>query len=159
MKNKKSVWSTIILVVAILMAVATVVTIVTLIVQIPGAKEAAMQELVAQGYSESVAEAAVDVAIGSLVAGYIFGLTFNAFEAIGGFLFSLKGKWGMFCIVASIIAMVFGFIRVITNSTNGSDGLTIALNFVDLVLAILFCIASFKHRKENQELAAQEQAQ
>ena len=41
-----------------------------------------------------VAEAAVDVAIGSLVAGYVFGLTFNAFEAIGGFLFSLKGKMG-----------------------------------------------------------------
>ena len=159
MKNKKSVWSTIILVVAILMALSVVISLVSLIVQIPVAREQAMETLLNQGVSESVAEAAVETAISSLVAGYIIGLTFNAFEAIGGFLFSLKGKWGMFCIVASIIALVFGFIRVITNSTNGSDGLTIALNFVDLILAILFCIASFKHRKENKELALQEQAQ
>ena len=146
MKNKKSVWSTIILVVAILMALSVVISLVSLIVQIPVAREQAMETLLNQGVSESVAEAAVETAISSLVAGYIIGLTFNAFEAIGGFLFSLKGKWGMFCIVASIIALVFGFIRVITT-------------WPLVVLAILFCIASFKHRKENKELALQEQAQ
>ena len=160
MKNKKSVWSNIILVISIIIVISIVISIVNLSIQLPVAKEAAMNEVTAQGYDASFAEAAVNAAIGAIVVGFVFGLAFNAFEAIGGFLFSLKGKWGMFCIVISAIALVFCAIRVLTNVGNGSDALTIVLNIVDVILAAIFLVASIMHRKENKELALQaEQAE
>ena len=160
MKNKKSLWSNLILIIAIIMLVSIVISIVNLIVQLPAAREAAMQEAMAAGYSESVAEVAVDAVIGGVVAGFVLGLTFNAFEVIGGFLFSLKGKWGMFCVVIAAISLGFCTIRVFTNIGNGSDALTIILNIVDVILAAIFLVASIMHRKENKELALQaEQAE
>lgn len=151
MKNKKSVWSTIILVVAILMALSVVISLVSLIVQIPVAREQAMETLLNQGVSESVAEAAVETAISSLVAGYIIGLTFNAFEAIGGFLFSLKGKWGMFCIVISILGVLVSGYNLYSYIGNKAGAGTIVLAVVSLLLSLLYCVACFMHRKENQE--------
>ena len=160
MKNKKSIWSTIILIVALVTLVLLVISVVSTIMDLANVEAAVRAEAEKQGVDEEAAIVlAIGLAQGAIIAGLVIGSIFDVLEIIGGLLFSLKGKWGMFCIVASIIALVFGFIRVITNSTNGSDGLTIALNFVDLILAILFCIASFKHRKENKELALQEQAQ
>ena len=84
------------------------------------------------------------------------GVTFKVFEAIGGFLFSLKGKWGMFCVVVSIIIVVINSINLLGIFGGGKDALTIVANIIDAIIAILFCVACIKHRKENQALALEE---
>lgn len=156
MNNKNSVWAKLILAISILMVVSIVVSIVLLAVQLPGIRAVAEEELIRQGVSQDIAKAAVDTAMSSVITGVVLGITFNIFEAIGGFLFSLKGKWGMFCVVVSIIVLVADSIRILTGLVQQGDLTTIILNFLDLILAVLFCVACVKHRKENQELALEE---
>lgn len=157
MKNKKSVWSTIILVCTIIFTITFVISVVNYMVTLPTATEAAVNELLRQGYEEELARAAVSTAMGITTTLMVLVWTFKVFQCIGGFFFSLKGKWGKFCIVASIIVLVCSVIVVFNNIGQHADGLTIALNIVDVVLAGLFCVACCMHSKENKQLALEEE--
>ena len=121
MKNKKSAWSNIILAISIIIVISIVVSLVSLMVQLPAAREVAEAEVARQGLPEATAQAVVDMAVSTVVAGVVLGVTFKVFEAIGGFLFSLKGKWGMFCVVVSIIIVVINSINLLGIFGGGKD--------------------------------------
>ena len=149
MQNKKSIWSTIILIVAILTIITTTIEFVSVVTSIDKVREVALEE--ADG--DDSALLLVFVMASSLVTGAVIGVILAAFEIIGGFLFSLKGKWGTFCIVISILGIFAQGINLSNNlTTNGVLPLTIVMNFVMLAIYIVYCIACFKHRSENLEL-------
>ena len=157
MKNKKSVWSTIILVCTIIFTITFVISVVNYMVTLPTATEAAVNELVRQGYDEELAKSAVSTAMGLTTTLMVLVWTFKVFQSIGGFFFSLKGKWGKFCIVASIIVLVCSVIVLFNNIGQHAGALDIVLNIVDVVLAGLFCAACCMHSKENKQLALEEE--
>lgn len=157
MKNKKSVWSIIILVCTIIFTITFVISVVNYMVTLPTATEVAVNELVKQGYEEDLARGAVSTAMSMTTTLMVLVWTFKVFQLIGGFFFSLKGKWGKFCIVASIIVLVCSFIVMFNNIGQHADALTIVLNIVDVILAGLFCAACCMHRKENKQLELEEE--
>ncbi len=152
MKNKKSIWSTIILVVAIVSLILLVVSIVTTITGMAGVEALVREEAANQGLTD---EALIAIAIGTakamLVVSLIIGSLFEILQIIGGFKFSLQGKWGMFCIVVSILGVVFGAISVVSDFQNKAAIGTIVTNVLSLALSVLLCVACFKHRAENME--------
>ena len=150
-QNKKSIWSTIILVCTILTLVILVATIVVTTVGIPAALEQAKQAAAGQGLSPEEIELAASVAIGAIVVALVLASILEIFEVIGGFLFSLKGRWGIFCIVISILSSVSSLYSVISSITQKSSALTITFGFLGLAVNILFCVACFKHYQENKQ--------
>lgn len=149
MQNKKSIWSTIILIVAILTIITTTIEFVSVVTSVERVKEIALEEANGDDFTSLL----VNVAASSFVTGAVIGVILAAFQIIGGFLFSLKGKWGTFCIVISILGIFAQGINLSNNlTTNGVLPLTIVMNFVMLAIYIVYCIACFKHRSENLEL-------
>ena len=149
MQNKKSIWSTIILIVAILTIITTTIEFVSVVTSIDKVREVALEEANGDDFTTLV----VNAVASSFVTGAVIGVILAAFEIIGGFLFSLKGKWGTFCIVISILGIFAQGINLSNNlTTNGVLPLTIVMNFVMLAIYIVYCIACFKHRSENLEL-------
>ena len=154
MKNKKSVWSTLILVITIINLIMAIVEIISVIQSMPKIEAYAREAAIEAGiYEETMIELVVSTTKSSVIAGLSFSLVFTGLIALGGFLFSLKGKWGMFCIVVGIISLIGGVFTVINAvSTNGTEPLTIALNIISLCLTLVYVFACFKHRSENLEL-------
>ena len=152
MKNKKSIWSTIILVVAIVSLVLLVVSIVTTITGMAGVEALVREEAANQGLTD---EALIAIAIGTakamLVVSLIIGSLFEILQIIGGFKFSLQGKWGMFCIVVSVLGVIFGVIGLVNDFQNKASVGTIVSSVISLALSGLLCLACFKHRQENME--------
>ena len=150
-QNKKSVWSVIILVATIISLVLLIVNVTVTATSIPAVATTVKQAAAQQGLSQAETELLVGTMIGSVVAGLIIGSAIDILRIIGGFLFSLKGRWGVFCIVMSIISGAFSVYTFISALVNKSPVATIVIAAVDLVLCILLIVACFKHYAENKE--------
>ena len=156
MQNKKSIWSTLLLVATVLMLVSVVVSIITVIVVLPqtmeAAKEVARQEAAAQGYSvsEEMLEMAMGVAKSAVIVSLVFVVIIAGLEILGGFLFALKGKWGIFCIVVGVLG-VLGGIGNLMGITASTQPATIISDVISFLVSGLFCVASIMHYIENKK--------
>lgn len=156
MQNKKSIWSTLLLVATFLMLASVVFAIVTVIAVLPqtleAAKEVARQEAAAQGYSvtEEVLDLAMSVAKTAVIVSLVFVVIISGLEILGGFLFSLKGKWGIFCIVIGVLG-VLGGIGNLMGITATTQPATIISDVISFLVSGLFCVASIMHYIENKK--------
>ena len=156
MQNKKSIWSTLLLVATFLMLASVVVSIITVIVVLPqtleAAKEVARQEAAAQGYSvtEEVLDLAMSVAKTAVIVSLVFVIIIAGLEILGGFLFSLKGKWGIFCIVVGVLG-VLGGIGNLMGITASTQAASIVSDVISFLVSGLFCVASIMHYIENKK--------
>lgn len=156
MQNKKSIWSTLLLVATFLMLASVVVAIVTVIAVLPqtmeAAKEIARQEAAAQGVSvsEEVLDLAMSVAKSAVIVSLVFAVIISGLEILGGFLFSLKGKWGIFCIVIGVLG-VLGGIGNLMSITATTQAATIISDVISFLVSGLFCVASIMHYIENKK--------
>lgn len=151
-QNKKSVWSAIILVTTILTLILLVAQIVSTTISLPVATEAARQAALDGGASPTDADLVATIAISAVIGALTVGSVFDVLRIVGGFLFSLKGRWGIFCIVVAIISVatgVWGLISTLT-AAGGVKPVSLVLDILSLGVAVLFCVACFKHRAENQ---------
>lgn len=156
MQNKKSIWSTLLLVATFLMLASVVFAVVTVIAVLPqtmeAAKEIARQEAAAQGYSvsEEVLDLAMSVAKTAVIASLVFVVIISGLEILGGFLFSLKGKWGIFCIVVGVLG-VLGGIGNLMGITATTQAANIISDVISFLVSGLFCVASIMHYIENKK--------
>lgn len=156
MQNKKSIWSTLLLVATFLMLASVVVAIITVIAVLPqtmeAAKEIARQEAAAQGYSvsEEVLDLAMNVAKTAVIVSLVFVVIISGLEILGGFLFSLKGKWGIFCIVVGVLG-VLGGIGNLMGITATTQAATIISDVISFLVSGLFCVSSIMHYIENKK--------
>ncbi len=156
MQNKKSIWSTLLLVATFLMLASVVFAIVTVIAVLPqtleAAKEIARQEAAAQGVSvsEEVLDLAMSVAKTAAIASLVFVVIISGLEILGGFLFSLKGKWGIFCIVIGVLG-VLGGIGNLMGITATTQAANIISDVISFLVSGLFCVASIMHYIENKK--------
>ena len=156
MQNKKSIWSTLLLIATFLMLASVVVSIITVIAVLPqtmeAAKEIARQEAAAQGYSvsEEVLDLAMSVAKTAVIVSLVFVIIIAGLEILGGFLFSLKGKWGIFCIVVGVLG-VLGGIGNLMGITASTQAATIISDVISFLVSGLFCVASIMHYIENKK--------
>ena len=154
MKNKTSIWSMIILIATILSLILLISQIIILATNLPVAVEAARQSAISQqGASEAEANMAAAVVLGTVIGTFIFASVFDVLKIIGGFFFSLKGRWGIFCIVVSILGAIGSVTTMITNIQGKASGITIATDVIGLIIDIILIVACFKHRAENEQLA------
>ena len=156
MQNKKSIWSTLLLIATFLMLASVVVSIITVIVVFPqtmeAAKEIARQEAAAQGVSvsEEVLEMAMNIAKSAVIVSLVFVIIIAGLEILGGFLFSLKGKWGIFCIVVGVLG-VLGGIGNLMGITASTQAASIISDVISFLVSGLFCVASIMHYIENKK--------
>ena len=152
MKNKKSIWSTIILIVVLVTLVLLVISVVSTVMDLPNVEAAVRAEADKQGVNDEAAIVlAIGLAQGAIIAGLVIGSIFDVLKIIGGLLFSLKGKWGMFCIVVSILGVIGSGYSLYSYIQNKAGVGTIVIAVVSLLLSLLYCVACFMHRKENKE--------
>lgn len=147
-KNKTSVWSIIILVATIISLVLLVTSIVLTVTGIPAAMDAAKQAAIEEGVTAEEANVVAGIAIGAVIAALVFSSIFDILKVIGGFMFSLKGRWGIFCIIVSIIALAMGVWSLISNIVNKVGPGTIVSDSISVAISALLVIACFKHRAE-----------
>lgn len=155
--NKKSVWSTMLLVASALFIVLTIINIVRSIIVMPIFTEQSRsiaEEMFAEAsypYTEEDVDMTVRAAEGLLIVGLIFVSAIDCLVSLGGFLFSHKGKWGVFCIIVGIIGVLsksFDF----TNLNKESEILTVVLTIIGFLAVLAFCVSSIMHYRENKAL-------
>ena len=149
-QNKMSIWAVIILIATIISLVLLVTTITVTALALPEAMETAKQAAIDGGATEEEALIAVGIAIGAVVVALVLGSVFDVLKIIGGFMFSLKGRWGIFCIIVSIISVVFGVWGVIGDISNNVGVASIVTGSIGLAVSVLLLIACFKHKAELQ---------
>ena len=147
-KNKMSVWAVIILIAAIISLALLIVSAVTVIAGIPAATETAKQAAIDGGSTAEEANLAASIAIGVVIVAFVFASIFDILKIIGGFMFSLKGRWGIFCIVVSIISLALGVWSLASNVSNKVGIATIISSSTGLAISLLLCVACFMHRAE-----------
>ena len=147
-QNKKSVWSLIILVCTVISLVTLVASIIVTVIGLPVALEVAKQAAIAEGGAEAEVSLAVAIALGVAVAVLIIASLFSILEIIGGFMFSLKGRWGIFCIVIGIITTASSVYSVFNGFVSNAGVVSIVTSFVSLAVSFLFVVACFKHYAE-----------
>ena len=151
MKNKTSVWSIIILIATIISLILLVTQVIVLATGMPALSAAARQEAINQGVPQQDIDLVVSLAIGAAVGSFVFVSILDILKIIGGFLFSLKGRWGIFCIVMAILGAVGSTYSLISGIVSKSGAGTIVTNVIGLIVDVLLIVACFKHRAENQE--------
>ena len=116
-KNKMSLWAVIILVATIislaLLVTSIAVTAVAIPVALQTAKDAAMAE---GGITPEEADLVAGIAIAVMIVALVLSSVFDVLKIIGGFMFSLKGRWGIFCIIVSILSFASGIFALVTIS-------------------------------------------
>ena len=159
MQNKKSVWSTILLIATFLMLASIVVSIVTMIVSLPTIMEIArsiMMEEAGDKLDEASIELALQITKTGIIVGLVFAVIIYGLEVLGGFLFSLKGRWGVFCIVIGVLGVLFGIFDL-TDLGNGQNTVgTILSTIFSFAVTVAFCVASIMHYIENKKLREEE---
>ena len=154
MKNKLSVWSLIILITTIASLILLATSIILSAVGIPTVMAFAKQTAIDQGLPEADVALAVNIAVIILIVTLVLASIFDILKVIGGFMFSLKGKWGMFCIVMAIISVISTVLSLISDIKNRAGTGDIVVNVVSIVVSLIYCYACFKHRAEvNQQVA------
>lgn len=149
-QNKKSVWSLIILICTIATLAILIGTIVVTAVGLPGLIEQAKELAISEGATADEAGAIAAVVGGVAVAVLVISSIFYFFEILGGFLFSLKGRWGIFCIVIAVLSVVTSIYNLISGISNHAGGATIAIDAIGLAVNLLFGVACVKHLQENR---------
>ena len=150
MKNKMSIWAIIILIATIISLILLAVTVIVTVVGIPAATAAAKQAAIDAGTPEAEVNLVVGIAVGAIVGALIFASIFDVLKIIGGFMFSLKGKWGIFCIVVSILSAIGAIWSLSTTIANRGSVGTIVTDIITLLVNVLLVVACFKHRAEIQ---------
>ena len=148
-QNKKSIWSVIILIATIVALALLVTSIVVTALGVPTALAVAKQAAIDGGVPAEEAELAAGLAIGAIIAALVFSSVFDVLKIIGGFMFSLKGRWGLFCIIVSIISAVIGIWALISNIVNKAGVGSIVVSALELAVSGVLVVACFKHRAEN----------
>lgn len=148
-QNKKSIWSLIILITTIVSLVLLIAGVVTLALGVPAAKDVAYNAAIESGNSADEATVIASVAVGTLIGVFVVSSIFDVLKIIGGFMFSLKGRWGIFCIVVAILGLVGSIGTLISDITNKAGAGSIAINAVSVAVDALLVVACFKHRAEN----------
>lgn len=149
-QNKKSTWSLIILICTIVTLVLLVSSIVTFSIGLPTVLEEAKQAAIAEGANPDDAALAASIVAGVAIAALAIGAIFDVFKIIGGFLFSLKGRWGVFCIVLAVLSIVAGVWNLVNGISNHAGGASIAIDAIGLAVSLLFGFACVKHLQENR---------
>ena len=149
-KNKMSIWALIILIATIISLVLLITAVVTTVIGIPAVTETAKQTAIEQGLTAEEANIAAAAAVGILIAALVFSSIFDILKIIGGFMFSLKGRWGIFCIIVSIISLAMGVWALISGIKNKVGVATVITDSVSVAISLLLVIACFKHRAENK---------
>ena len=147
-QNKHSIWSVIILIATIISLVLLVTAVVMTAIGIPDVLALAKQTAIDSGVTAEEAELIAGIAVGAVIAALVFSSIFDILKIIGGFMFSLKGRWGIFCIVVSIISVATGIWSLISNITNHVAAGSIVVSSIGLAVSVLLCVACFKHRAE-----------
>ena len=150
-QNKKSIWSIIILVASLVTLALLVTSIVLTAVGVPSALEVAKQEAIAAGSTAEEAELIAGVAIAVVVVVLVIGSLFDVFKVIGGLLFSLKGRWGIFCIVVAVLSIAGGIYSFINGLTNHAQASNTIIDGIKLAVSLLYGCACVMHFKENRE--------
>lgn len=155
MQNKKSIWSTLILIASIASLVLLIVSITLTAIGIPAVAAAAKEAAAGEAAADQAAiELAVSIAVGAVVVAIVFASIFDILKIIGGFLFSLKGKWGVFCIVVSILGAVGSFWTMISNISGKALNVgSLVVDIISLLVGILLVVACIMHYKENKQAA------
>ena len=151
MKNKTSVWSIIILIATIISLILLVTEIIVLATGMPTISATARQAAIDQGIPQQEIDLVVSIAVGTAIGTFVFASILDILKIIGGFLFSLKGKWGIFCIVMAILGAIGSTYSLINGIVAKSGAGTIVTNVIGLIIDILLIVACFKHRAENKE--------
>ncbi|MBQ7250775.1 MAG: hypothetical protein IJS37_05465 [Bacilli bacterium] len=149
-KNKMSGWAIAILVLTIISAVLLVMGIIAFAVALPEVKAVAEQAAHDKGLVGQDFDLAVAVALAAVIAAFVVSIVFEVFQVIGGFLFSLKGRWGVFCIVVSILSAATNTWELISAISNRSGALTIVTSVIALLVSAFLVVACFMHRAENR---------
>lgn len=149
-KNKMSIWAVIILIATIVSLILLAVSVIVTVVGIPAATAAARQSAIDAGVPEAEINLVVSVAIGAIIVALVFASIFDILKIIGGFMFSLKGRWGIFCIVVAILSTIGAVWGLATNISNKGSVGTIITDAITLLVNLLLVIACFKHRAEVQ---------
>lgn len=149
-QNKLSVWAMIILVVTIISLILLVFSIVSTAVAMPTVMAAAKQAAEAEGAGEEAITLAVNIAMGAVIAAVVISSIFSVLQIIGGFLFSLKGKWGVFCIVVAILGLAAAIFDLVNDISKKSGALAISVASITIAVNALMVVACFKHRAEVQ---------
>ena len=145
-----SIWALIILIATIISLVLLITAVVTTVIGIPAVTETAKQTAIEQGLTAEEANIAAAAAVGILIAALVFSSIFDILKIIGGFMFSLKGRWGIFCIIVSIISLAMGVWALISGIKNKVGVATVITDSVSVAISLLLVIACFKHRAENK---------
>ena len=148
-KNKKSIWSLIILIATIVSLVLLIAGVVILALGVPAAKDAAYNAAIEGGSNAEEANLIVGIAIGTIIGIFIASSIFDVLKIIGGFMFSLKGRWGIFCIVVAILGLGGSIGSLIADFVNKAGAASIAINAVSVAVGALLVVACFKHKAEN----------
>ena len=151
MKNKLSLWAIIILIATIVSAILLVTTIAVTAVGTAAVGAAAKQAAIDTGSTPDEAQLIATVTVSAIITALVIGSIFDVLKIIGGFMFSLKGRWGVFCIVVSILSAAGSLWQLISDITNKAGTGSIILAVVGLVVSLVLCVACFMHRKENQQ--------
>ena len=147
-ENKKSIWSLIILVSTIISLVLLIVAVVLLAIGAPAVLETGKQAAIDAGASaDEAAVIATGVLIGVIVV-FVLSSIFDILKIIGGFMFSLKGRWGIFCIVVSILSAVGAIGTLISDISNKAAVGSIIVSALNLAVSALLVVACFKHKLE-----------
>ena len=143
-----SIWAVIILVATIISLVLLVTSIALTAIGIPGVMETAKQAALDEGVSADEANIIAGAAIGVIIAALVFSSIFDILKIIGGFMFSLKGRWGIFCIIVSILSLAGGVWSLISDISNKVGAANIITDSLSVALSLLILVACFKHRAE-----------
>ena len=117
-------------------------------VGVPTLKDAAYQASIDAGATAEEATVAVSLAIGLAIGAMVFASIFEVFKIIGGFMFSIKGRWGIFCIVVAIISAVSTLFTLINGASKNPNVGSIVTNAITLAVDVLLVVACFKRRAE-----------
>lgn len=145
-QNKLSVWSIIILVVTVISLILLVFSIVSTALAMPTVMAAARQA--AAGEEEAAVNLAVNIAMGAVIAAVVISSIFSVLQIIGGFLFSLKGKWGVFCIVVAILGLAAAIFDLVNDISKKAGAMSIAVSSITIAVNALMVVACFKHKQE-----------
>ena len=149
-QNKKSIWSTIILIASIISLVLLVAAVIILVIGIPGVQQLAKEAAIEGGATAEEASAVAAIAVGAIIVAFVFSSIFDVLKIIGGFMFSLKGRWGLFCIIVSIISLATGIWSLVSDISNKVAIGSIVVAGLGVAVSALLVVACFQHRAENK---------
>lgn len=146
--KKLSIWSIIILVATVISLGLLVTSIALTAIGVPGILAVAKQTAIDQGVPEADVALVVNIALITVIVALVLASIFDILKIIGGFMFSLKGRWGIFCIVVAIISVISTLVGLINDITNKASIGTIIVSVVSILVSAIYCFACFKHKAE-----------